>query len=288
MKVQRVFLDINSSWTANDIDNVWKLVQNKEVYVFDATLTPLTENNFKQLFAKLRSNRFSLFPFNEIKDPASSLVITKNEGYSPNLKDLEDSDFLQGLKNATNNPANTYCVFSLNRDLSPYLKTLKEFRIFRYETGPVELLQDLLNKQEFARSIETPSQVVMENCGLVINAEPGANSSVAPDHLMRLFSYNHIMQQQGRNLFSDTSVNEQLVKVAQRANIVTPVSRLIVLETQQDYDRFNISNSEMSLKNAAAKGTGAAPEPHEWALILLGALIIARLKFPFLFQKQRA
>lgn len=288
IKIESVYLDINSSWTSTDIDKVWKLVKGKSIYVYDGILLPVNENNFKQVFARLQLNRFSIFPFNSIKDPASSIVITKNEGFSPNLSDLKDSDFLRDLKSATSNPANTYCVFSLNRDLSPYLKTLKEFRVFRYETGTVDLLEELIKKQEFAKSLETPNQVVMENCGLVINSEPVSFSSTAPDHLMRLFSYNHIMQQQGRNMFTDAAINDELVKLAQRANIVTPVSSLIVLETQQDYDRFNISNSETSLKNAAAKGTGAAPEPHEWALILLGALIIARLKFPLLFQKQRA
>ena len=53
--------------------------------------------------------------------------------------------------------------------------------------------------------------------------------------------------------------------------MVSPVSSLVVLETQADYDRFDIVDSKNSLKNASMKGNGAVPEPGEWAIIILGA-----------------
>ena len=285
---QNVFLDLNNSWTNRDFENIWELVKSKNVWVYDSVLTPITEENHIRVFNKLRKNRFSLFPFHLVNDPGSSLVITKNDGFSPNLEDLSGSPFLTSLKTSPLKADDGYCVFSLNQSLSPYLKTLKEYRFFRYETGTIEQLSGLLQQQYFAKNIETENQVVLENSGLAINTEKGSGPSTAPDHLMRLFSYNHILQQQGRTMFSNNTWNEALVKEAQRANIVTPVSSLVVLETQKDYDRFKISNDEISLKNATAKNTGAAPEPHEWALILLGALIVAKLKFPFIFKLKRA
>ena len=59
------------------------------------------------------------------------------------------------------------------------------------------------------------------------------------------------------------------LKLAEKAHIVTPLSSLIVLETQADYDRFNIHQSKNALGNAALSNAGAAPEPHEWLLIIL-------------------
>ena len=61
---------------------------------------------------------------------------------------------------------------------------------------------------------------------------------------------------------------------ARKAYVVTPVSSLVVLETQQDYDRFKIQDTDNSLKNASMKSKGAVPEPHEWALIIAVALVL--------------
>jgi hypothetical protein len=60
-----------------------------------------------------------------------------------------------------------------------------------------------------------------------------------------------------------------------------------VLETQKDYDRFNIENSKNSLQNASLQSKGAVPEPHEWALIIIAVLVILTIKFKPAFKKSR-
>jgi hypothetical protein len=65
------------------------------------------------------------------------------------------------------------------------------------------------------------------------------------------------------------------IQLAEKANIVSPVSSLIVLEKQADYDRFDIKKNGNALGNAALNNSGAAPEPHEWALIVLGLSFVA-------------
>lgn len=103
--------------------------------------------------------------------------------------------------------------------------------------------------------------------------------SNAPDHLMRLFAYNHIMQKGGAR-FLDNVINEQdeLVEEAKIANIVTPLSSLIVLESANDYNRFEIKSAENSLNNASIGSKGSVPEPHEWALIVVAFLTLIYLK----------
>ena len=110
----------------------------------------------------------------------------------------------------------------------------------------------------------------------------GFTISDGPDHLMRLFAYNDIMRRLGQNGLNDSLDHSELVQEAQAAYVVSPVSSLIVLETQQDYDRFDIKESQQSLKNASAKSNGAVPEPHEWILIAIAAGIAF-----FLFIKTR-
>jgi hypothetical protein len=86
------------------------------------------------------------------------------------------------------------------------------------------------------------------------------------------------MQQTGPHLLYDLPDGDTLVEEAREAYIVTPFSSLVVLETKEDYDRFNIKDSENSLKNASLQSKGAVPEPHEWALIILACLMLFYVK----------
>jgi len=87
------------------------------------------------------------------------------------------------------------------------------------------------------------------------------------------------MQKMGTRLLTDTTVDESLIDEAAKAYVVSPVSSLVVLETQKDYDRFDINDKDNSLKNASHKSSGAVPEPHEWALIIIAVLTLLYAKF---------
>ena len=76
-------------------------------------------------------------------------------------------------------------------------------------------------------------------------------------------------------------IPEEVYDLCDEAYIVSPVSSLIVLETQKDYERFDIDESVNSLKNANLKDSGAVPEPHEWALIAVVLAIITLVYFKF-------
>jgi hypothetical protein len=65
------------------------------------------------------------------------------------------------------------------------------------------------------------------------------------------------------------------VDEAATAYVVSPVSSLVVLETKEDYERFGIKDKDNSLHNATKNSSGAVPEPHEWALIIVFLLFIA-------------
>jgi hypothetical protein len=69
---------------------------------------------------------------------------------------------------------------------------------------------------------------------------------------------------------------------------VSPVSSLVVLETREDYKRFDIKDTDNSLKNASLNGKGAVPEPHEWALIIIAVFVILTIKYKPQLVKRRA
>jgi hypothetical protein len=87
------------------------------------------------------------------------------------------------------------------------------------------------------------------------------------------------MQQLKRGIFTNLEADTALVNEAQEAYVVTPLSSLVVLETAADYERFDIHDSNNSLHNASMKSTGAVPEPHEWALIIITALMLIWLTY---------
>ena len=126
-----------------------------------------------------------------------------------------------------------------------------------------DLLDKYLTTNTFPQNPEGMYTVAIPSSGLLITEKDSITPGKAPDHLFRLFAYNKIMKELGNNA---TSEPEELVRLAEQAYVVTPVSSLVTLETKQDYERFNIKPTEglHSLGNA-----GSVPEPHEWALIVL-------------------
>ncbi|MEK7253749.1 MAG: XrtN system VIT domain-containing protein, partial [Bacteroidota bacterium] len=131
----------------------------------------------------------------------------------------------------------------------------------------------LLESQQFPTWQEDAETVVLQHSAVKIKTSPSQTSDLkpqtsSPDHLLRLFAYNDLMKRLGKEYFDKKSVQEELVGQAQEAYVVSPVSSLISLETERDYERFDIRPAgENSLKNASIKSSGAVPEPHEWVLL---------------------
>jgi XrtN system VIT domain protein len=143
----------------------------------------------------------------------------------------------------------------------------------------VQELQDLLSRGVFAVFPENENSVVIADAGMRITRAAGNAALTGPDHLQRLFAYNHIAAHLGTSLYSNMEGDAALVKEATEAYVVSPISSLVVLETAADYERFGIKDDASSLKNASAKSQGAVPEPHEWALIILALGVLIWVKF---------
>ncbi|MBJ6119032.1 XrtN system VIT domain-containing protein [Pontibacter sp. BT310] len=271
---QQLYLDINASWSESEFNRVWETVQQKQVYVWDGKMVQLNQQNKAELFGLLQQRNYSLFPLHKIKNPEQALVISKSNGISPNLSDLKDTPFAEEMADALLQQS-TIRIFSLGQQLSPYFKSLKELHVIAPMYGDTKQLATLLQQQQFINTTIDQNTVRLGESGLAIVKE---NTTIAggtaPDHLLRLFAYNHVLQQIGARYFSKDFIEDALIAEATQANIVSPVSSLIVLETQADYERFDIQKSKDSLGNASMNGSGAVPEPEEWALIFLAALII--------------
>lgn len=278
-----VYLDVNQSWTKHEFTTAFRVAKKQprcRIWVFDDGLEQLTEADLDAAFERLSQQAFSLFPVYRITNPTSALLITKGAAMSPTLSDLRGSRFADnlGLLSKQQTPIHTFCFISDGNKLvlSPYLKTLAELSVLNIATGNTDDLRESSQTHQFPGRIDEPDRIALPEAGIVIREIPGqpSQASVAPDHVARLFTYTHLLHQIGRQYFIKNYQTEALIQEAQQAHIVSPLSSLVVLETEADYNRFGIKKDHSGLDNATLKQEGAVPEPHEWALaIMLAGLI---------------
>jgi XrtN system VIT domain protein len=278
-----IYLDINEAWTDKELDELKKLAGDENVSAYgDDQFISLRDDNWDEVVRQLQLRNFSLFPFHLLKDPGNSLVVTKGKPLSIQLSDLGDSEFADRLGKFFASGKKPY-VYNLGTDVSTYIASMRELRGFQFAQGDIHALRDFINERKFPRTIENDNRVIMHDAQLVITKlalDPlQNNSSNAPDHLARLFAYNDIMRMVGSTYFKKDFINDSLIDEAASAYVVSPVSSLIVLESQKDYERFGIKDNENSLHNASKQSSGAVPEPHEWALIILFLLFILFLHY---------
>lgn len=266
-----IYLDINEAWSKREFRRLWPTIADREVYVYTNRLERMTEGNRKRLFRQLRQRRYSLFPFFRIEAPEEALVISRYSGNTPVLSDLGESRFASELNNYLAQTDTRISFFNLDEQLSPYLRTLRDLGLFRYQSGTLEDLRQQLDTGQFLDGLPEGGTMVNYDAGYQLReVAPSTQPSKAPDHLLRLYSYQKILQQTKDNFYDQKILEDSLITLAEEAYITTPISSLIVLETQEDYDRFDIKKSKNSLGNASIKSAGSVPEPHEWLLIGLG------------------
>jgi hypothetical protein len=92
------------------------------------------------------------------------------------------------------------------------------------------------------------------------------------DHLVRLWANDEI----ARLIQGGAEQRKAAIELAQRYQLVTPISGAVVLETQQQYDAAGLQ--------PVPEGTvPTIPEPEEWALIVIALLVIA-----YAYRRRRA
>ncbi|NLR58585.1 XrtN system VIT domain-containing protein [Chitinophaga polysaccharea] len=278
------YLDLNCNWRYEDYRKILLQLKGKAVWVFHPVngKTAVTDNNQQTLFNQLQQARFSLFPFHQLPEAANALVITASDNISPQLKDLDSSFREPLLQYLAHQPVR---VYNIGATISPYLATLRESRSLIYDHGTTEELLRQLKQQRFLRPEADSADQVIAHAGMRIVSSADNAGNTGPDHLARLFAYNQVLQQMGRQVATDSSA---LINTAAKAYIVTPLSSLVVLESAQDYKRFDIKEDLNSLQNATLKSHGAVPEPHEWALFIIAVLILAYVRFEkVLFRRKK-
>lgn len=266
---KQIYVDINQSWTQQEFEEIIDLFNGKVLFAFDQNLVQITAENQKEISSKLRQRTFSIFPLNRIQEPEQALLITKQGKGDLYLSDLDnglEKKFRQW--DQTQKALHVYC---LGKETPGYLRQFSYNRQCLIYSTSVKGLKEWVNMHQFPDFQIRPYTTTIKESGVQIVKELNCTAnSTAPDHLLRLYNYNNILERSQLGM----EPKESLLNLANEAFVVSPISSLIVLESQGDYERFDIDINKRSLQNASTAGVGAVPEPQEWALIFLCLLTL--------------
>jgi XrtN system VIT domain protein len=299
-----IYLDINSAWSQADFEQIFALAQAQKIpvraWLGDEHLREIRDAvEAKTIFKTLAEDHFSLFPIQKIPDQSTCILITKSESRTPNVSDLKDTKFAQTMADWGQpvRPIRTFCLGDFPK--SNFLNTLFSLRAIDLKCGSIDLISTFLKNEKFPQYVENEQVTLFPRAQMRLEStnETLENSAKSNDHLLRIFAEQQILKSIGVQLFSKKYEPAPLVDLAKKANIVSPISSLLVLETEADYQRFGIekptnglSNAQVKvsakdevkfvplpedgLSTASQKSSGSVPEPHEWALILVAAGLV--------------
>ena len=266
-----IILDLNASWTENEIEKIVSQSYNDYFVWNNDQKEPINTINYKSIFASFKSFTYSLLPLYELKE--NSLVITKCGTISANFEELETSNYLKKLRKRTQQK--NIKVINISENLNPFWQTVKEQKLVSYLKTDLNNCLRLIEKKQFLEFKVEENTINIEPAHIAIeetevNSETKSNGS---NHIYRMYAFGKVLQEQVA--IQDDSLQEnQFIHLAKDANIVTPISSLIVLETDEDYKNNGIEKNVNTLGNASINNDGAVPEPHEWLLIVIGLITV--------------
>ncbi|MGQ3014568.1 MAG: XrtN system VIT domain-containing protein [Flavobacteriales bacterium] len=261
-----VVLDLNAAWTEAEARSWLENVKELPLYVLEESRKKrLTAENFEEIWKAYSQYRYTLPALYALS--AGDLLVTRSGDFSANFDELEGSAFLEQTRNMGR--ARGLHVLNTGAQLSPYWHTLREQHYAQVmNVSPEEALQ-LVNARSYPVYADSgihiqDAQLSLSLADSAVQALPSAN-----DHIYRLYAYGRVLQEHLGAEADMSEHNKDYVALAEDAHIVSPVSSMLVLETDADYERTGITENENTLGNASMNNHGAVPEPHEWALIIL-------------------
>lgn len=275
--IKEVYLDITKEWTKEEYVNIISELKEKHIYTWLPEKVEITKENKELVWDVVTRNQFSLPFLYNIDDNEHSVIITKSGETSPILADLKESDYADKTINHLLKSTHKTLVLNIGTDLSPLWRSLNELRLIEYKIGSVNDALNTITKGTLNYVAEDSCIVSLHESNMSIvkrKVDIQPTSKQAPDHLLRLFAYNDILRKIGKHYFEKEKYENELFTEAEEGYVVTPISSMIVLESEADYERMGILKNKNTVGNAGILTGGAVPEPHEWLLIIIVFLFI--------------
>jgi XrtN system VIT domain protein len=198
----------------------------------------------------------------------NSLIVTKCGTFSANFEELEESNYLKKIRTETKQQ--NLKVINISAEINPFWQTAKEQKYVEYYQTTLSNSLKMIKENHFITFKEAENLVNIESAQIAIqeNSKDSISKSSGSNHIYRMYAFGKVLEEQVK-IQGDALAANKYVTLAKDANIVTPISSLIVLETDEDYKNNGIEKNVDTLGNASINNDGAVPEPHEWALIFI-------------------
>ncbi|OYU95591.1 MAG: XrtN system VIT domain-containing protein [Bacteroidetes bacterium B1(2017)] len=282
VSIKNVYVDLNANWSKTEFDDLRRSLKDFTFYVLSPKLEKISDANADGLFEAYQERLFPIPYFQLIKDVSHSVVVTKAGHRGPILDELKGSAFEEGFAKFLLENKAPIMLVNIGEELAPVYKSLAELRVIKYLPMDAATFKNSLLKQSFVYAQEDANHILLPESNLYLTKTDTTDliisHQIAPDHLMRLFAYNNIMRQVGTHFFSRAQYENELFREAEEAYVLSPVTSLIVLESEEDYTRMGINKNKDTLGNASILDGGSVPEPHEWALIAMVLVMLVWLK----------
>lgn len=236
--------------------------------------------------------KFNLFPFYKIANQTDILVITNREDSSIPLEELKGSLFYNKSKEFFGKNKRKLFVYSINQSLSSYLNSLKEYGLIENIRIPYDSLKEALKTKKLNIPENTDNKYSFPDSSITIEMEKRKEKTNVSgnDLLARIVLYKRILYTYGKRFGNPKKdyLEKDLFEMAELGRIVSPVTSLIVLESESDYKRFGIDKNKKDLskvnltQDASKIQHGNVPEPEEWLIAIICILcfyFIGKYKF---------
>ncbi len=266
-----IILDLNNIWSKDEVKSIVNL-KNKKYFVWlNNQKKEINLSNYENILFQFESLSYSLLPFYNLKE--NSLVLTKCSSFSANFEELSTSEYMRKLKINTNQK--NIKVINIGQEINPFWQTIKEQKYVSYIKTNLTNCLKLIIDNEFLEFKKLENTVNIEAANISIQQNLATENIVnnGSDHIYRMYAFGKVLAEQV-DIQNDSLAQNKYVDLAKDANIVTPISSLIVLETDEDYKNNGIEKNVDTLGNASINNHGAVPEPHEWALIIIGLALV--------------
>ncbi|KAB2933511.1 MAG: XrtN system VIT domain-containing protein [Leptonema illini] len=217
----------------------------------------------------------NLLPF-QLFHEDETLWVTAGERRSVPVSELNPSQRFSSL--STLKGEKPALVAVVNGRKSEYVQSLADPGLLEIVAEDSETLMQRLTERKRPYVLEDANSIALPLTGYrLIRLKERLEGVKGGDLLLRLAYYRQLMRLLGDRYFDRKRTDDDLLALARRGMIVSPVSSLIVLETERDYRNAGIDDDVSELGMSKLAEPGAAPEPGEIALAVI--LLIAMLLF---------
>lgn len=261
-----ILIDLTNNWNLKELKAI--LSQRDRTYFvwLNQKKAEVNVSNCEEIFEQFDKLQYSLLPLYKLRE--NSLIITKSGNFSANFEELSTSNYLAKIKKGTKQK--NLKVVNISSEINPFWQTLKEQKYVSYYATDLENCLKLIRENQFIKFPTAENAINVESSKISIQElNNGVTSSTGSNHIFRMYAFGKVLEEQVA-IQSDSTMQNKFVSLAKEANIVTPISSLLVLETDADYENNGIEKNVNTLGNASMNNDGSVPEPHEWLLIMVG------------------